>query len=43
MADNGKDVSGFFAAKGRMIQPIQGVSLDLTAGCCRNLIEPHRI
>ena len=37
MADNGKNVSGFFAGKGRMIQPIQRVNLDLTAGMLQEL------
>ena len=31
MADNQRDVSRFFTAKGRMVQPIQRVNLDLTA------------
>ena len=37
MADNGKPVSGFFAGKGRMMQPIQRVNLDLTAGMLHEL------
>ena len=31
LADQGKDVSGFFRGKGRMVQPIQRVNVDLTA------------
>jgi len=32
LADRGKDVSGFFTGQGRMVQPIQRVNVDLTAG-----------
>ena len=31
LADQGKDVSGFFKGHGRMVQPIQRVNVDLTA------------
>ncbi len=31
MADSGKDVTPFFTGKGRMVQPIQRVNVDLTA------------
>ena len=31
MADSGKDVTRFFSGKGRMVQPIQRVNVDLTA------------
>jgi len=31
MADQGKDISGFFKNEGRMVQPIQRVNVDLTA------------
>lgn len=31
MADRGKDVTPFFTGKGRMVQPIQRVNVDLTA------------
>ena len=31
LADQGKDISGFFRGKGRMVQPIQRVNVDLTA------------
>ncbi|MGA7237030.1 MAG: hypothetical protein WBY44_15190 [Bryobacteraceae bacterium] len=32
LADEGKDVSRFFKGEGRMIQPIQRVNVDVTAG-----------
>jgi hypothetical protein len=31
LADQGKDISGFFRGKGRMVQPIQRVNVDITA------------
>lgn len=31
LADQGKDISRFFEGKGRMVQPIQRVNVDLTA------------
>ncbi|HEV1286469.1 MAG TPA: ribbon-helix-helix protein, CopG family [Bryobacteraceae bacterium] len=31
LADRGKDISGFFEGKGRMVHPIQRVNVDLTA------------
>jgi hypothetical protein len=31
LADQGKDVSGFFKNQGHMVQPIQRVNVDLTA------------
>lgn len=31
LADQGKNVSGFFKGRGRMIEPIQRVNVDLTA------------
>lgn len=37
MADQGKDVSGFFKGEGRMVQPIQRVNVDLTVGMLREL------
>lgn len=37
MADQGKDISGFFKGEGRMVQPIQRVNVDLTAGMLREL------
>jgi hypothetical protein len=32
LADRGKDVSHFFTGQGRMVQPIQRVNVDVTAG-----------
>ena len=32
LADHGKDISHFFKGKGRMVQPIQRVNVDITAG-----------
>lgn len=32
LADRGKDVSHFFKGQGRMVQPIQRVNVDVTAG-----------
>ncbi len=37
MADQGKDVTGFFQGRGRMVQPIQRVNVDLTAGMLEEL------
>ena len=37
MADEGKDISKFFTGKGRMVQPIQRVNLDLTASMLEEL------
>lgn len=37
MAEQGKDVTGFFKGEGRMVQPIQRVNLDLTAGMLQEL------
>ncbi|HEX3684146.1 MAG TPA: ribbon-helix-helix protein, CopG family [Bryobacteraceae bacterium] len=31
LADQGKNISGFFRGQGRMVQPIQRVNVDLTA------------
>ena len=31
MADQGKDISGFFTNRGRMVYPIQRVNVDFTA------------
>jgi hypothetical protein len=39
LADRGKDVSRFFRGEGRMVQPIQRVNVDVTAGM---LEEPDR-
>jgi metal-responsive CopG/Arc/MetJ family transcriptional regulator len=37
MADQGKDVSQFFTNRGRMMQPIQRVNVDLTEGMLQEL------
>jgi hypothetical protein len=37
MADQGKDISGFFKREGRMVQPIHRVNVDLTAGMLEEL------
>ena len=37
LADQGRDVSGFFKGEGRMVQPIQRVNVDLTASMLREL------
>lgn len=37
LADKGRDVSRFFRRQGRMIQPIQRVNVDLTAGLLAEL------
>ena len=31
LADQGKDISGFFKGQGKMVEPIQRVNVDLTA------------
>jgi hypothetical protein len=37
MADQGKNISRFFKGQGRMVQPIQRVNVDLTAGMLEEL------
>jgi len=37
LADQGKDVSHFFKGEGRMVQPIQRVNVDVTAGMLEEL------
>jgi hypothetical protein len=37
MADRGKDISHFFKGEGRLVQPIQRVNVDLTAGMLEEL------
>lgn len=37
LADQGKDVSGFFLGQGRMVQPIQRVNVDVTAAMLEEL------
>ena len=42
LADQGKDISGFFKKRGRMVQPIQRVNVDLTAGMLEELDQAAR-
>jgi hypothetical protein len=37
MADQGQNISHFFKGDGRMIQPIQRVNVDVTAGMLKEL------
>ena len=37
LAEQGKDVSRFFTGQGRMVQPIQRVNVDVTAGMLEEL------
>jgi hypothetical protein len=37
LADQGKDISHFFKGQGRMVQPIQRVNVDVTAGMLEEL------
>jgi hypothetical protein len=37
LADNGKDVSGFFTNRGKMMKPIQRVNVDFTASMLEEL------
>jgi hypothetical protein len=37
LADQGKDVTGYFKGEGRMVQPIQRVNVDLTAAMLEEL------
>jgi hypothetical protein len=37
LADQGRDISGFFRGQGRMVQPIQRVNVDLTATMLKEL------
>ena len=37
MADQGKNISHFFKGEGRMVQPIQRVNVDVTAGMLEEL------
>ncbi|MGC2323855.1 MAG: ribbon-helix-helix protein, CopG family [Terriglobales bacterium] len=37
LADQGKDISSFFKRRGRMVQPIQRVNVDLTAAMLAEL------
>jgi hypothetical protein len=42
LAERGKDISGFFKRRGRMVQPIQRVNVDLTAGMLQELDQAAR-
>ena len=42
LADQGKDISGFFQGPGRMVQPIQRVNVDLTAAMLEELDKAAR-
>jgi len=42
LADQGKDVSHFFKGDGRMVQPIQRVNVDITAGMLEELDKAAR-
>ena len=37
LADQGEDISRFFKGRGRMVQPIQRVNVDLTASMLHEL------
>jgi hypothetical protein len=37
LADQGRDISRFFKRHGRMVQPIQRVNVDVTAGLLEEL------
>lgn len=41
-AERGEDVSSHFQGKGRMVQPIQRVNVDLTAGMLEELDRAAR-
>ena len=42
LADKGHDVTGFFRGEGRMVQPIQRVNVDVTAGMLQELDNAAR-
>jgi len=42
LAERGKDVSRFFKGQGRMVQPIQRVNVDVTAGMLEELDNAAR-
>jgi hypothetical protein len=42
LAENGRDISRFFTNTGRMMEPIQRVNVDFTAGMLRELDEAAR-
>ena len=37
LADRGQDISRFFKRQGRMVQPIQRINVDVTAGMLEEL------
>ncbi len=37
LAEQGKDISGFFKGQGRMVQPVQRVNVDLSAAMLQEL------
>ena len=42
LADQGRDISRFFKRRGRMVQPIQRVNVDLTATMLEELDQAAR-
>ena len=42
MADRGQDISHFFKGEGRMVQPVQRVNVDHTAGTSEELDRAAR-
>ena len=42
LADQGRDISGFFKRQGRMVQPIQRVNVDVTADLLEELDKAAR-
>ena len=42
LADQGKDISRFFKGQGRMVQPVQRVNVDVTAGMLEELDKAAR-
>jgi hypothetical protein len=42
LVDQGKDISGFFEGKGRMVHPVQRVNVDLTAAMLEEVDQAAR-
>ena len=42
MADRGQDISHFFKGDGRMVQPVQRINVDVTAGMLEELDKAAR-
>lgn len=42
LADQGKDITGFFQGQGRMVQPIQRVNVDVTTTMLEELDKAAR-